>query len=367
MLEAGLDDAREALEGLLDVLRGAGGVVSAEQVKTAHLIRRLAEQVLVEAIGGLRRGGEIEASGYQKKPAAAIADLTGEDFPRARRLLEVADAVCRTEEQPAQLPQTAARFAARQADIEHVAVVAGLLSSADAGRLSVEVWQHAEARLAALATGCTLRELRAQGQRILAELAPPGPEREAKPNELHLTRLPGGGGKIVARIGDSADFDLVETVLGALSAPQTAEDKRPQAQRLADALMEVCWFVNTHGANPDLPTGGNRPQVVVHAQLTDLQEGLRKVRSDNGVPLDPAAARALACDCEVIPMVLGTPTVPLDVGHNSRIVPPSIRHAVRVRDGGCAHPGCDRTPSWCEAHHITMPLSYGDQGSGQAA
>jgi hypothetical protein len=25
------------------------------------------------------------------------------------------------------------------------------------------------------------------------------------------------------------------------------------------------------------------------------------------------------------------------------------------RDGGCAFPGCDRPPSWCEAHHAGDP------------
>ena len=332
----------------------SGGDVNPEHVTILHELNRLSERALVEGVGGLRRSGAIEAGGYRKKPPAALVDLTGEDHARARRLVETADAVCRVGGEPARLPQVAARFAAGETDVEHVAVAAQILRSTDAARLAPETWQQAEGRIAQLATGCTLRELRIRGEQVIADLTPASGDEEpaAKPNELRLTRLPGGGGKISGRISDSTDFTVVETLLGALSAPRDADDHRPQAQRLGDALVEAARFVTTHGANPDLPTGGNRPQLIVHIQEKDLHHDLRRARADSGVPLDPAAARALACDSEIIPMVLGGRSRPLDVGRTARIVPAHIRHALRVRDGGCAHPGCDRIPSWCEAHHI---------------
>jgi hypothetical protein len=42
----------------------------------------------------------------------------------------------------------------------------------------------------------------------------------------------------------------------------------------------------------------------------------------------------------------------LDVGRRTRTVPPAIRTALVVRDRGCAFPGCDRPPSWTDAHHL---------------
>jgi hypothetical protein len=42
---------------------------------------------------------------------------------------------------------------------------------------------------------------------------------------------------------------------------------------------------------------------------------------------------------------------PLDVGRRTRTIPPAIRTALVVRDRGCAFPGCDRPPSWTDAHH----------------
>jgi hypothetical protein len=36
-----------------------------------------------------------------------------------------------------------------------------------------------------------------------------------------------------------------------------------------------------------------------------------------------------------------------------------MRRALIVRDKGCAFPGCDRPPGWCEAHHIQSWLDGG--------
>jgi hypothetical protein len=51
-------------------------------------------------------------------------------------------------------------------------------------------------------------------------------------------------------------------------------------------------------------------------------------------------------------VVLSARSEPLDVGRRTSVVPPSLRRAVVVRDGGCRFPGCDRPPPWCDAHHV---------------
>ncbi|CAN5305137.1 hypothetical protein BH24ACT9_BH24ACT9_15310 [soil metagenome] len=59
-------------------------------------------------------------------------------------------------------------------------------------------------------------------------------------------------------------------------------------------------------------------------------------------------------------MLLLSPTgIPLDVGRAQRLFGGRLRTTLDVRDRGCAWPGCDRPPSWTQAHHI---LSWLDGG-----
>ena len=59
-------------------------------------------------------------------------------------------------------------------------------------------------------------------------------------------------------------------------------------------------------------------------------------------------------------MVLGSAFQPLDVGRAQRLVTPTIRRALIVRDGGCRFPGCDRPATWCDAHHLKHWADGGD-------
>jgi hypothetical protein len=72
----------------------------------------------------------------------------------------------------------------------------------------------------------------------------------------------------------------------------------------------------------------------------------------HGAPISAALARRLACDAKVIPLVLGSNSEPLDVGRATRAWPLGVRRALEARDRGCAFPGCERPPTWCDAHHI---------------
>ena len=69
--------------------------------------------------------------------------------------------------------------------------------------------------------------------------------------------------------------------------------------------------------------------------------------------------RRLACDAEIIPVVLGTRGEVLDVGRTTRTVTVPIWHALVARDRHCAFPGCTRPPVMCHAHHIRHWADHG--------
>ena len=72
----------------------------------------------------------------------------------------------------------------------------------------------------------------------------------------------------------------------------------------------------------------------------------------HGNPLTPTTIRRLACDALLIPAILGTDGAILDLGRTARLASPDQIRYLRLRDNGCTYPGCDRPPSWCEAHHL---------------
>ena len=70
-------------------------------------------------------------------------------------------------------------------------------------------------------------------------------------------------------------------------------------------------------------------------------------------PVTASTIRKIACDADIIPILLGTEGRILDIGRTTRVFPPHIRKALHARDQGCAFPNCTIPAPWCEAHHIT--------------
>jgi Domain of unknown function (DUF222)/HNH endonuclease len=152
--------------------------------------------------------------------------------------------------------------------------------------------------------------------------------------------------------------ELLLQTLGAFMRPVNPDDLIPATARRAEALTEMC-----RAAADQAPrAGGHKPQVAVTIDWQTLRGQTNSLFNSNGAwsgatlgsgaALHPDTARRLACDCSVLPAVLGSASEPLDVGRLQRLVSPAIRRALNIRDGGCRFPGCDRPATWCDAHHL---------------
>ncbi len=144
-------------------------------------------------------------------------------------------------------------------------------------------------------------------------------------------------------------------------------DLRSRPQRLLDGLVGACKAALTTGGLP--AAGGLRPQVMATIDYRDL---VQRLGSDNegGTgslmftgPITAGSIRKIACDADIIPVVLGGEGQVLNVGRASRVFPPHIRKAITARDQGCAFPQCTIPAPWCEAHHITYWSRGGTTGT----
>jgi hypothetical protein len=181
--------------------------------------------------------------------------------------------------------------------------------------------------------------LTAEAGAILAAVLDPLSDPTRRPRADMTPLLEAGGGGAADRTPDSAE-DSAEPVV----------DERTYEQRQADALVEAAQRLLAQG---ELPTGGGeRPQIVVTLDHAALVAGGGAATLPDGSELPVSTVRRLACDAGVLPAVLGTTGQVLDLGRSARTASPAQRRALGIRDGGCAFPGCDRPPSWAEAHHI---------------
>jgi hypothetical protein len=133
-------------------------------------------------------------------------------------------------------------------------------------------------------------------------------------------------------------------------------DERTTEQIAVDAFVELIRL----GGDADsdvLPAG--RPSVRVLVTAKDLERGSGRAQIEGqSAPIGLATVERLICDSGVIPIRFESNGQAIDVGRDQRLFTTRQRIALAARDGGCRFPGCERPPSWCEAHHI-VPWSHG--------
>jgi len=143
------------------------------------------------------------------------------------------------------------------------------------------------------------------------------------------------------------------------------DDMRSQRQRRHDALGALAdAYLSQH--EPSF-TGAPRT-VIVTMTLDTLETRLREqwIEMPSGAQLSAETARRLACDAELIPIVLGRNSEVLDIGQADHEFTTAQRRAAYQRDGGtCVFPNCGNPVE--QLHHIVYRSRGGATSLDNAA
>jgi hypothetical protein len=257
-----------------------------------------------------------------------------------------------------ELADTGAALAAGEITGEHARTIHDMVTQLPKCRTAEDV-EFAQATLLEAARAVNAKDLR-QLRRCLAEAIDPDGEEprddDAQDKRAFDFRNNHDGTHTVKWTMPDEWMAATKVAVHALAAPAPAadgsHDLRSASQRRADAMADLIARALRFG---DLPTTRGTRQ-----QLTVILRGQRGAVTGTGERLSAAAARRLACDCDLTVVVEDDWGQPLNVGRTSRTVTPAIWAALMARDTGCAFPGCTRPAAWCQAHHIVHWCDHGE-------
>ena len=134
-------------------------------------------------------------------------------------------------------------------------------------------------------------------------------------------------------------------------AQRILDDRRSTEQLQADALVELLRL--GVAADPGKIVGSRKPAVRVLVTGQDLRNGAGIGRIE-GSPdaISIQSVQRSVCTAGIVPILFDDDGQCLNVGREQRLFTERQRVALAARDGGCRVAGCDRPPSWCEAHHL---------------
>jgi hypothetical protein len=308
----------------------------------AKLTHTNLKSVLVQAL----RLSPAEAS-RRVRAAAAVGDrmsMVGEQLDPIRPLL-------------------AAGQQAGDISTEQVAVIERALESVDRPGLDPQEVDEAERILARHALTFGPHELRKIARHLIDAIHPDGtlPEEELirDRRDLRLTRLTDGSFRVEGRLTPSLGAQL-NAVLCPLAKPRNplvvtgtgveCRDERTFGQRNHDALEEMCGRLLRVGGLP--MSGGTPASVIVTIDYKQLLSQTGHGETSDGTILPAAEVLRLANEADILPAVLATSGVLVDLGRSRRVANQNQTFALIARDGGCSFPGCSHPPEYCDRHHI---------------
>jgi hypothetical protein len=377
----------------------ADAVALADRISVLLTVVRSAEAEIGSLLAEIESRGVMELFGYRSvarlyEHLADVPKSAAETVVKRARALTSSRTLDGT---PilAVAPATGAAAAAGRLSSPMIDTIVGVMT-----QIPAEHRDDAEQHLLTFASEAGHKQVAALGARILAHLDPDGTEPDetepAKPSrELSLRRKRTGFWELNGRFDDETGA-RASALFDALAERRTTDegpDLRSPLERYGDAFSDA---IDLAFNSPELPMqAGERAHVMVAVSLADLKSSIgqamlgdtgttsaaapaaygntgtasktaagpaaldttpkvgagRALLGDLGT-ISAAEARIHACDCMLIPAVLGSKSEPLDLGRQHRLVSTPLRRALYLRDRGCAFPGCHRPPRHCQGHHI---------------
>jgi hypothetical protein len=151
----------------------------------------------------------------------------------------------------------------------------------------------------------------------------------------------------------SLDPEADARLSAVFDAAVAAERAKPDTGRTFDQLRADA-FMNLVTATP--APGAHLPaELLIICDLTTMQHGLHEngvCETFDGQPLPPATVRRLACEANIIPIVLDGDCRVVDIGRAKRLATADQRRALRAMHRTCAAPDCPVRFGDCDIHHL---------------
>jgi hypothetical protein len=333
----------------VEKLRASDALVmdTAQQLNELEALLDVITVVQADVTDRVEEARNTEATGehYGRSPRAWLTEDQLMAGPEASRYVNVGKAL-------ADYPLVADAFRSARISIAHVTEMVKVLRW-----VPVDYRDAVEAALVEYAFTCRPEQIAGFVEDLLTLLgldkdSDARRERRYAERGLHIGRTMDGHrsvtGTLTPEVGEKLDKAL------ALAAGKTGEDDdRTVAQRQHDALGNLADSYIAHQHEPSFD--GAPRTVIITIPLETLENQLREkwLTLPDGAQISPQTARRLACDAEIIPVVLGRKSEVLDIGQADHEFTAAQRRAAWVRDGGrCAFPDCQGRVA--ELHHITF-------------
>lgn len=140
------------------------------------------------------------------------------------------------------------------------------------------------------------------------------------------------------------------------------DDPRSNDQYLHDAFTGLLRLgVSADKAATPRIVGSRTPviRVLVTEKAFTAGTGAGRIEGMD-IPISIDSVKRIACEGGILPIRFTETDDVVALGREERLFTGRQKVALAVRDGGCLWPGCDRSPNWTEAHHITPWASGGN-------